>query len=167
MRRFVVPGLLVLASALPGVHWIRSQGRIICGPASKVGADLAGLDAALERWRRAHGAWPAGLEALVTPDGRNRTFLQDLAEVPLDPWGRPYRYALTPEGPLVYTLGADGEPRGDPGDGDRANWWRIVDRASLPTGPAEPQASTNSRSRPRRAAFSRQRTSGSRSRRRG
>jgi hypothetical protein len=59
---------------------------------------------ALERHRRAKGAWPAKLEAL-TP-----TLLK---AVPLDPFdGKPLRYRATADGVIVYSVGPDGSDDG-------------------------------------------------------
>jgi type II secretory pathway pseudopilin PulG len=97
-----------------------------CGTERTLG-DLVVIDDALEAWRRDHGRWPDDLEALVTPDEQGRTYLH-VPAVPRDAWGRPYRLLATGEGPLVFTLGADGAARGDVTYGDRANWWRVADR---------------------------------------
>jgi hypothetical protein len=59
---------------------------------------------ALERYRRSHGSYPASLEALVP---------EFIEGVPVDRFdGRPLRYVLTDEGPLVYSAGADRDDDG-------------------------------------------------------
>jgi ABC-type transport system involved in multi-copper enzyme maturation permease subunit len=55
---------------------------------------------ACERYRRAHGQWPASLEMLVP---------QHLGRIPLDPYdGQPLRYRQRQGGIVVYSIGPDG-----------------------------------------------------------
>lgn len=98
-------------------------------------ADVRELCDALDRYARRHdGEYPATLDSLVEPNDRGRTLLRR-TELPLDPWGAPYRYepptASDPE-PRVYTWGADGAPGGS---GDALD---IDADTVLPTGPADP-----------------------------
>lgn len=66
---------------------------------SRTGVDAAALAVALERYRRAHGAWPETLAALVP---------NDLAQLPLDPYtGTPLHYAVRESGPVVWSVGPD------------------------------------------------------------
>jgi hypothetical protein len=54
---------------------------------------------AVERFRRARGAWPKTLDEL-TP--------KLLKAVPLDPYdGKPLRYKAVPDGVIVYSIGPD------------------------------------------------------------
>jgi hypothetical protein len=54
---------------------------------------------AVERFRRARGAWPKTL-AELTP--------KLLKAVPLDPYdGKPLRYKAVPDGVIVYSIGPD------------------------------------------------------------
>lgn len=59
-----------------------------------------------------------GLEALVkAPPGATNwrgPYVED-GELPTDPWSRPYRYELSPDGSRarVFTLGADDAPGGE------------------------------------------------------
>jgi len=62
-----------------------------------------------------------GLDALLTSSTTNPParwsgpYLKDLAVIPLDPWGNPYRYRTVEKGGLRYILasyGADGRPGG-------------------------------------------------------
>jgi hypothetical protein len=59
---------------------------------------------ALHRYRRAHGAFPETLESLV-PE-----FVPGLALDPVD--GKPLRYVLSDSGPILYSLGGDGDDDG-------------------------------------------------------
>jgi hypothetical protein len=59
---------------------------------------------AAERYRRAHGSWPASLAALV-PD--------PLAKVPTDPYDRqPLRMRRRDNGLVIYSVGPDGQDNG-------------------------------------------------------
>ncbi|WP_081465970.1 type II secretion system protein GspG [Stigmatella aurantiaca] len=49
-------------------------------------------------WPRAAGSWPQ--------------------QLPRDPWGHPYGDELRGEGPVVWSLGADGRPGGEGTDSD-------------------------------------------------
>jgi general secretion pathway protein G len=75
----------------------------------RVHADVALIDAALQKYHADHGAYPEEnqtLEVLVP---------QYLPELPVDPWGRAYIYENNGKKPLVITFGSDGE-RGGTGD---------------------------------------------------
>jgi type II secretory pathway pseudopilin PulG len=57
-----------------------------------VRADLTAIDAALKVYAiNNDGAYPDDLGVLVTPDENGYTYF-DRAQLPLDPWMRPYRY---------------------------------------------------------------------------
>ncbi|GAB4186147.1 MAG: hypothetical protein Kow00105_00570 [Phycisphaeraceae bacterium] len=59
---------------------------------------------ALELYRRQHGAWPDSLDALVP---------RYLPAVPVDRLtGKPVRYKVTDAGPVVYSVGVDGDDDG-------------------------------------------------------
>jgi hypothetical protein len=64
-----------------------------------------------ERFRRAHGHWPASLSALVP---------QFVRAVPLDPFdGKPLRYRKLPDGVVVYSSGPDETDNGGQVDRDK------------------------------------------------
>jgi len=54
-------------------------------------------------------------ETAIYPDAIDAV---DLDRTPVDPWGRPYLYEVTDDGPRAWTYGRDGEPGGDGEDGD-------------------------------------------------
>jgi general secretion pathway protein G len=98
----------------------------------KARADFKAIETALKLYRLDNYVYPSteqGLEALVTvtpidPQPRNFKDGGYLAEVPQDPWGRPYLY-LSPgdNGEIdIYTLGADGLPGGEGQNADIGNW---------------------------------------------
>jgi hypothetical protein len=72
----------------------------------------AAVALAVERYRRRHDRWPAGLKALV----RARL----LRELPADPYeGKPLRFRKVKGGVVVYSLGPDGQD--NQGQLDRKN----------------------------------------------
>ncbi|MBV8657896.1 MAG: type II secretion system protein GspG [Burkholderiales bacterium] len=83
------------------------------------------LAGALRQYRADHGHYPSEAEGLkvLLPTGPNSTdgYIDD-PEIPLDPWGHPYVYRLTP--PLgtsggefqVYSKGLNGIDEGGTGD---------------------------------------------------
>lgn len=90
------------------------------GSKSKTAAvQIQQLRAALDIYMADTGRYPGegdGLNALVQAgpaQGWNGPYLKD-GKVPLDPWGRPYRYQPSPDMPnRVISLGADGAPGGE------------------------------------------------------
>lgn len=78
-------------------------------------ADLRALENAVEQYAIENaGRYPDSLLALVIPDENGFTFLKG-TEIPRDPWGHEYGYEWDgshPEGPRVFSLGADGLPGG-------------------------------------------------------
>jgi general secretion pathway protein G len=90
-----------LAVGLVSLHFRRQE-----DPSwARIHAQLAVVNAALEKYHADHGSWPEGdsLEVLVP---------QYLPEVPVDPWGRPYIYENNGKRPLLVTFGQDGERGG-------------------------------------------------------
>jgi hypothetical protein len=96
------PGVAALMAA--GAHKVhegfrRQKSRLRC----------AVVALALERYRRAHGQWPADLAGLM-PDY--------LKAVPIDPYnGEPIQYARRGNGVVVYCVGPDGKHNGTFRDG--------------------------------------------------
>jgi hypothetical protein len=97
---------------------------------------------AAERYRRAHGRWPASLDGLVA-DGL-------LKQVPTDPNdGAPLRYQLRKDRVVIYSVGMDLEDNGGTFD-NRSGWskgtdigftlWNVTQRRLLPLPAAEPPA---------------------------
>ena len=122
----VIMGLLISVVA-PTVLNRADEARV-----QKVQADFKAIETALKIYRLDNYVYPTteqGLEALVEPstlDPEPRNFKEGgyLAEVPLDPWGRPYLYLSPGENGEVdiYTLGADGLAGGDGQNADIGNW---------------------------------------------
>ena len=122
----VIMGLLISVVA-PMVLNRADEARI-----QKVYADFKSIETALKIYRLDNYNYPTteqGLQALIKPSSLNpqpRNFKEDgyLAEVPMDPWGRPYLYLSPGENSQVdiYTLGADGISGGDDQSTDIGNW---------------------------------------------
>jgi general secretion pathway protein G len=122
----VIMGLLISIVA-PTVLNRADEARI-----QKAQADFKAIETALKIYRLDNYVYPTteqGLEALVSPssiDPQPRNFKDGgyLAELPMDPWGRPYLY-LSPgdNGEVdIYTLGADGLAGGEGQNADIGNW---------------------------------------------
>src|SRR5262249_26764708 len=97
---------------------------------------------AAERYRGAHGDWPASLEALVA-DGL-------LKWVPADPYdGAPLRYLRHDDRVVIYSIGMDRQDNGGTFDGKSGitqgtdvgfMLWNVAQRRLLPLPAAEPPA---------------------------
>lgn len=92
--------------------------------------DIAALAQTLKLYRLDNGRYPTneqGLEALVTKPERApvpSNWRPYLDKLPVDPWGKPYRY-LNPgvHGEVdIFSLGADGQPGGSGADLDIGSW---------------------------------------------
>ncbi|MFK8040736.1 type II secretion system major pseudopilin GspG [Congregibacter sp.] len=122
----VIMGLLISIVA-PTVLNRADDARI-----QKAQADFKAIETALKIYRLDNYVYPSteqGLEALVSasaidPAPRNFKDGGYLAELPLDPWGRPYLYLSPGENGEVdiYTLGADGLSGGEDQNADIGNW---------------------------------------------
>jgi len=122
----VIMGLLISVVA-PTVLNRADEARV-----QKVQADFKAIETALKIYRLDNYVYPTteqGLEALVEPstlDPEPRNFKEGgyLAEVPVDPWGRPYLYLSPGErGEVdIYSLGADGLTGGEGQNADIGNW---------------------------------------------
>ena len=122
----VIMGLLISVVA-PMVLNRADEARI-----QKVHADFKSIETALKIYRLDNYNYPTteqGLQALIKPSSLSpqpRNFKEGgyLAEVPMDPWGRPYLYLSPGENSQVdiYTLGADGISGGNDQNTDIGNW---------------------------------------------
>ncbi|MBX5482931.1 MAG: type II secretion system protein GspG [Myxococcaceae bacterium] len=75
--------------------------------------DLKNFESALKMYHRKKGTWPTEQEGLAAVQ---RSGI--LIELPKDPWGRPYHFAVENGIPVVTTLGRDGRPGGKGPDAD-------------------------------------------------
>jgi general secretion pathway protein G len=122
----VIMGLLISVVA-PTVLNRADDARI-----QKVYADFKAIETALKIYRLDNYVYPTteqSLEALVEvstldPEPRNFKTGGYLAEVPRDPWGRPYLYLSPGENSEIdiYSLGADGISGGEGQNVDIGNW---------------------------------------------
>ncbi len=97
----------------------------------QIRADIDSLSAALREYQADYGSLPRtdpGLQALISPADYNPASNQKppeayLEKLPMDPWGRPYRYWRKRMISVAHihdirTLGADGEEGGSGADAD-------------------------------------------------
>ena len=99
----------VLSMALPHSH----EG----GNISAAKAQIMQFGIALNAYKLKFGALPTGLDGLLKPPSGDP--IMRAKEVPQDPWGNVYQYAvLGLDGYVVISLGADGEAGGDDEDAD-------------------------------------------------
>lgn len=125
IEMIVVLAIIALVAALivPNVIGRPDEAR-----STVAGADLRTVSAALKMYRLDNSTYPTteqGLQALVTrPTAAPlpRTWPEEgyLAQMPQDPWGRPYVYRNPGQagGFDLYSLGRDGQPGGEGVDAD-------------------------------------------------
>src|SRR5690606_35369259 len=130
VETMVVVVIIGLLAAIIGPQLL---GRVDTATANRVKADLRGINAALELYYLDNYRYPAnehGLDALVqnpgetaAPNWNPRGYLAR-GQLPVDPWGNPYRYAYPGErGEYdLYTLGRDNQPGGEGLDADVGIW---------------------------------------------
>jgi hypothetical protein len=97
---------------------------------------------AAERYRRAHGGWPASLDALVADEL--------LKQVPADPYdGAPLRYRMHDDRVVIYSIAQDLQDNGGTFDSKSGmtkgtdigfTLWNVAQRRLLPLPAAEPEA---------------------------
>lgn len=126
LELLVVVAIIGLLAAYVGPRYFGQIGK---AETKVVQAQIDALDKALESYRLDVGRFPTteqGLAALMAaPPGVTRwagPYLKK--EVPLDPWGRPYRYKSPGDhGDFdVSSYGRDGAPGGSGEDADVGNW---------------------------------------------
>lgn len=124
LRGFSLVELMVvvtLMAILVGVGTVIVMGRLEEGKISTARTQAYEIAKALELYKLQIGDYPSvaeGLQVLANPP-RGKPFLP---EVPLDPWGREYNYAIpgthNPRGFDVWSKG----PKGEEGEEDIGNW---------------------------------------------
>lgn len=151
----VVIAIIAALAAVVAPAIFRNVGDAKAG-AAKSQLEVFGL--ALQQYRLDTDAFPTteqGLAALRTPpvapgaDGQpvhNWRGPYLTRAVPVDPWGRPYRYvapgAANPGSYDLYTLGRDGAPGGTGEDADLTSWGGPVTDAPAATAVAPAAADT-------------------------
>ncbi|OJT25261.1 hypothetical protein BO221_13015 [Archangium sp. Cb G35] len=113
----VVSSLAVFA-AVAAMLWFAPLfifGHVNFGPPKQEAAEngVTAIQYALKHFHAKHQRYPSteeGLQALV--NGHH------LEQLPIDPWGLPYGYALQEGRPVVWSYGADGAPGGEGPDAD-------------------------------------------------
>ena len=128
VEMIVVLAIIALVAALivPNVIGRPDQARVTVAT-----TDLRTISAALKMYRLDNGSYPTteqGLAALaakptVAPAPANWSGEGYLAQVPVDPWGKPYVYRSPGAGGAGFdllSLGKDGKPGGEELDADIA-----------------------------------------------
>jgi len=122
--------VLVVLGLLASIAGVTYFGRVEAAQLQKVEADFGTLGAALSLYRLDAGTLPTTAQSLgalrmrpeLPPQPRRYKSGGYVAELPLDPWGRPYLYLFPARSAEreydLYTLGADGEPGGKGQDAD-------------------------------------------------
>lgn len=123
----VVIMAILAAIIVPRIMSRPDQAKVV-----KVKQDIASISDALDLYRIDNGQYPTqaqGLKALVTkpttpPVPENYSPDGYLKEMPLDPWGHPYRYTIPGKhGPVdIYTYGENNQPGGTGMNATRGNW---------------------------------------------
>ncbi len=118
---------ILMATVAPKIIGRTTQAREV-----KAREDVMALDSAVEMYNLDNGLYPSqsqGLEALVKepntpPQPRHWKSGGYIKVLPLDPWGRPYRYTIpgTHGSFDIYTYGAAGTPKGQGEDATIGNW---------------------------------------------
>src|SRR3546814_20964065 len=101
---------VLAALVLPNVMDRPDQARIIAAK-----QDIGAIMQALRLYRLDNGRYPPATEGLEAFVAKNDKGLRYMDRIPNDPWTKPYLY-LNPGvyGEIdVFSLGADGKPRGD------------------------------------------------------
>lgn len=105
-------GLLGHAAGFFGTIYCRGQSNTRVAE-----AQMKNFRGAIEQYRSVHeGLAPSSLSVLAAPDSRNYDDSY-IEELPLDPWGRSYRYGTDGESYTIVCLGKDGVVGG--GDHDK------------------------------------------------
>lgn len=119
--------VLAILTLLAGLVGPRVLGQLGGAKSKTAGVQIADLEKALELYKLDVGRFPSteeGLDALskkpaTVTAGWNGPYLK--GGVPADPWGKPYRYAMTNNAVEIVSLGADGAPGGDGENADIKN----------------------------------------------
>ena len=113
--------VIVIIGLLAAAVSVNVRGYLIKARQSTARKDIAVICQAIDSYWALNAKYPTveeGLDILARPTPQQaEPFLKS---PPIDPWGRPYRYALTgPAGSYeVTSLGADGQEGGTGGDED-------------------------------------------------
>lgn len=121
--------VVVIIGLLAAIVAPRFIGQIDTAATNVAKTDVSLIETALNLYRLDNFRYPStteGLQALVTNPGEASApnWHQHLPRIPLDPWGRPYRYTQPGQhGDFdVFTYGADGQEGGEGINADIGNW---------------------------------------------
>jgi general secretion pathway protein G len=108
----VVLAIIGLLTTVVVINVLPMQGR---AQVQKAEADLALIEQGLEFWRIETGRYPSAEEGLAVLTAAGPTGAK-LKNLPNDPWGKPYGYAVpgaNNQPYVVFSLGADGAEGGE------------------------------------------------------
>ena len=120
--------VLAILTLLAGLVGPRVLGQLGGAKSKTAGVQIADIDKAMELFKLDVGRFPSteeGLEALAkrppsVTSGWAGPYLK--GTLPSDPWGKPYKYQLLPNGAVeILSLGADGAPGGEGENADVRN----------------------------------------------
>jgi general secretion pathway protein G len=120
--------VLAILTLLAGLVGPRVLGQLGGAKAKTAGVQIADLEKALELYKLDVGRFPSTEEGLDALSRKPATVASGWAGpylkggVPLDPWGKPYRYQRAANGAIeIVSLGADGAPGGEGENADLRN----------------------------------------------
>ena len=115
--------VVIIIAVLAALVMPRLGGRSEQAKESRAKADISSIGVALGLYELDLGSYPENLEALTTNPSSNPDWKGPyLDNLPIDPWGHPYRYQApgqhNPSKFDIYSVGHDGIESGD----DITNW---------------------------------------------
>ncbi|NBQ86949.1 MAG: type II secretion system protein GspG [Betaproteobacteria bacterium] len=118
--------VLVILTLLAGLVGPRVLSQLGGAKSKTASVQIADIEKSLDLFKLDVGRYPTaeeGLESLVTrpatAPGWNGPYIK--GALPADPWGRPYKYALSGSGVQIMSLGADGQAGGEGENADIRN----------------------------------------------
>ncbi|MFA5042511.1 MAG: type II secretion system major pseudopilin GspG [Kiritimatiellia bacterium] len=106
--------VVVIIGILAAVVVPKFTGRTKEAKNSAAKSSIASIGLALDLYETDNGNFPASLQALLTKGSEQNwrgPYLKK-AEIPLDPWGHEFVYAIKDNGYEIKSLGADGSDGG-------------------------------------------------------
>lgn len=113
--------VLVIIALLTGIVAPRLIGRVGKAKSTTAATQIENIVSAVELYQLDNGRYPTneqGLGVLIDPPQDNANWdgpYMRKGIVPLDPWGNPYRYAITGE---QFTIGSYGRDNAEGGEGE-------------------------------------------------
>ena len=110
----VVISIIAVLAAIVGYNVL---GSVDQGNVAAAKAQIKQFDTSLVAYKIKFKKFPESLDQLINPPSGDA--IMNAKEIPVDPWGNPYKYELEGSRKYVITsLGADGAPGGEDVDAD-------------------------------------------------